>query len=56
VHYENAALQVVHHFDSGALVTLACSNGGGSLPTSDTVAKYIKITAIQVNNLTNTGF
>jgi hypothetical protein len=49
VHYENAAFQVVHTFDSPGLVTLSCSDQ----TLSDVVVSQLKITAIQVNNLTN---
>jgi hypothetical protein len=47
------ALQVVHTFSDGALVTLSCSDGGFLSPES---VEYTKITAVQVNNLANGGF
>jgi hypothetical protein len=50
--YENAALQVVHSFDSEGSVELACTDAG----LNDVVISQTKITAVQVNNLTNSGF
>jgi hypothetical protein len=49
---ESMALQVVHTFSDGALVTLSCADYG----VATEKAEYIKITAVQVNNLTNSGF
>jgi hypothetical protein len=45
-------LQVVHSFDSAGPVTLSCTDNGHG----DVRAQNTKITAIQVNNLTNSGF
>ncbi len=44
-------LQVSHSFASNGSATLSCEDGYGS-----DQARVIKITAVQVNNLTNSGF
>jgi hypothetical protein len=49
---ESLTLQAVHTFNGGGLATLSCSDAG----SGPMVAEYIKITAVQVNNLTNSGF
>jgi hypothetical protein len=49
---ESVALQVVHTFDAPGSVVLACTDTG----LGDTQAFDTKITAVQVADLTNTGF
>lgn len=48
---ETVANNVVHDFASAGSFTLSCQTSAGTVKFS-----YIKITAIQVGNLTNSGF